>query len=110
MLKIKPECACKLRAYKKIKCVLPNAINLYEPPNLQDLVLLQHLSGDVEGEILRIDDTSNKAQVLGDEVVAVVHDEDAADVQLNVVLRLLVLEQVEGGALGDVQQSLVWRL
>ena len=37
---------------------------------------------------------------------AVVHDEDPAHVQLDVVLALLVLEEVEGGALGDEEEGL----
>ena len=82
---------------------------LTQDSDLQDLVLLQHLSGDVKREILGIDDTANEAQILRDEFVAVVHDEDATNVKLDIVLGLLVLKQIKGGALGDVQQSLVWR-
>ena len=62
--------------------------------------------GDVEREILGIDDASDEAEILGDELVAVVHDEHTTDVQFDVVLRLFVLEEVERSALGDVQQSL----
>ena len=68
--------------------------------------MLQHLSGDVERQILGIDDAANEAQILGNELVAVVHDEHTTDVQFDVVLRLFVLEEVERSALGDVQQSL----
>ena len=74
--------------------------------HLEDFVLLQHFSGDVEREILRVDDASDKAEILGDELIAVVHDEHTTDVQFDVVLRLFVLEEVERSALGDVQQSL----
>merc|ERR1719470_10451 len=75
------------------------------PDDLQDLVLLEHLSGDVKGEILRVNDTLDKVEVLRDEILAVVHDEDPPHVQLDVVLTLLVLEQVEGSSLGDEEES-----
>ena len=44
-------------------------------------------------------------EVRGDEVLAVLHDEDTSDVQLDVVLRLLVLEHVERSALWYEQES-----
>merc|ERR1719326_157000 len=68
--------------------------------DLEDLVLLQRLARDVEREVLGIDNTLDEGQELGHEVLAVVHDEDAAHVQLNVVELLLVaaLEHVEGRA------------
>ena len=47
----------------------------------------------------------NKRKVLGHEVLAVVHDEDAAHVQLDVALLLLRLEQVERSALGREQEG-----
>merc|ERR1712133_211002 len=62
--------------------------------------------GDVEREILRVDDALDEAEILGNELLAVVHDEDAADVPLDVVLLLLVLEKVKGSAFGHEQQSL----
>merc|ERR1719498_92680 len=74
--------------------------------HLEDLVLLEHLAGDVERKILGIDDTLDKGEVLGDDVLAVVHDEDAAHVQLDVVRLLLAVEHVEGGALGDEEHGL----
>ncbi len=64
--------------------------------DLEDLVLLEHLTGDVEGEIPGVDDTLDEVEVFGDEGLAVVHDEDAADVELNVVALLLQLEEIEG--------------
>merc|ERR1711939_1271774 len=48
--------------------------------HLEDLVLLQRLARDVERQVLRVDDALDKGQPLRDEVLAVVHDEDAADV------------------------------
>ena len=64
--------------------------------DLEDLVLLEGLTRAVEGEILGVDDTLAEVEVLGDEVLAVVHDEDAADVELDVVALLLGLEEIEG--------------
>ena len=42
--------------------------------------------------------SSQLTQIFRDELVAVVHDEDPAHVQLDVVLLLLVLKEVEGRA------------
>merc|ERR1719261_970370 len=68
--------------------------------DLEDLVLLERLAGDVERQVLRVDDALDKGQPLGDEVLAVVHDEDAAHVQLDVARVLLLrLEEVERRAL-----------
>ena len=66
--------------------------------DLEDLVLLEGLTRNVEGQVLGVDDTLDEVEVLGDEVLAVVHDEDAADVELDVVALLLGLEEVEGRA------------
>jgi hypothetical protein len=65
--------------------------------DLENLVLLEGLTRDVEGKVLRVDDSLDKVEVLGDEVLAVVHDEDAANVELDVVALLLGLEEIEGG-------------
>merc|ERR1719498_1028192 len=72
--------------------------------DLQDSVLLESLSGDVEGEIVGVDNTLNEREPLGDEVLAVVHDEHSSDVELEVVLLLFVLEQIEGSSLGHEQK------
>lgn len=73
--------------------------------DLHDLVLLESLTGQVEGKILRVDNTLDKAEPLGDEVGGIVSDEDAADVELDVVLGLLGLEEIEGSALGDEEDG-----
>merc|ERR1719454_1509720 len=68
--------------------------------HLEDLVLLQRLARDVERQVLRVDDALDEGEPLGDEVLAVVHDEDAAHVQLDVArVFLLRLEEVKGRAL-----------
>lgn len=69
--------------------------------DLEDLVLLEGLTRDVEGEILGIDDTLDKVEVLGDEVLAVVHDEHTADVELDIVALLLRFEEIEGSTIGE---------
>lgn len=73
--------------------------------DLHDLVLLKGLTGQVEGKVLRVDNTLDEAEPLGDEVGSIVSDEDTADVQLDVVLGLLGLEQVEGSTLGNEQDG-----
>merc|ERR1711968_292578 len=74
--------------------------------DLKDLVLLKHLAGNVEGEVLRVHDPLHEPQPLRDDVLAVVHDEDAAHVELDVVGLLLVVEHVEGRALGHEEDAL----
>jgi hypothetical protein len=60
--------------------------------DLENLVLLQRLTGDVERKILRVDDSLDEVEVLGNDVLAVVHDEDTTNVELDVVTLLLRLE------------------
>ena len=62
------------------------------PDNLQDLVLLEHLSGDVEREVLGVDHALDEVEVFGNQVFAVLHDEHSAHVELDVVLGFAVLE------------------
>eukprot|EP00959_Pyramimonas_sp_CCMP1952_P094284 1972302-Pyramimonas_sp.AAC.1 len=78
--------------------------------DLENLVLLEHLAGNVKGQILGIDHTLDEVKELGDEVLAVVHDEHAAHVQLNVVGLLFAIEHVEGGALGHEEHGLELQL
>ncbi|GBE59228.1 hypothetical protein BOVATA_007210 [Babesia ovata] len=78
--------------------------------DLKDLVLLENLTTDVKGKVLRVNDTLDETEPFGDQFFAVVHDEHAADVQLDVVLLLAALEHVEGGALWDEQQGLELKL
>lgn len=49
-------------------------------------------------------------QVLGNEVLAVVHNEHAAHVELDVVALLFVFKQVEGRAFGTEEQSAEFKL
>ena len=63
--------------------------------NLQDFVLLECFTRDVERKIFRVDDTLDEVEVFGNEVLTVVHDEYTADVELDVVPLLLGLEKIE---------------
>ena len=74
--------------------------------DLEDLVLLEELSGNVEGEVFGIDDTLDEGEVVGDEFVAIVNDEHSSDVEFDVIFFLLGFEEVEGGSLGDVEDGL----
>ena len=76
---------------EKVKALLDDVL----ADDLEDLVLLQGLTRDVERKVFRVDDTLDKVEVLGNEVLAVVHDEDTANVELDVVALLLGLEEVE---------------
>merc|ERR1711874_257405 len=71
----------------------------------QDLVLLKSLTRDVEGKVLGVNDTLHHVEPLGHELIAVVHDENSAHIQLDVVPLLLGLEEVEGGTAGHEEES-----
>jgi len=73
--------------------------------DLQNLVVLQEFSGDIQGQVFRVNDSLNKIEIFWDQVLAVVHDEDSSDVQLDVVLFLLGFEHVEGCSFGEEQDS-----
>jgi hypothetical protein len=75
----------------KVHALLDNILT----DDLEDLVLLQRLTRDVERKILGVDDTLDKVEVLGDEVLTVIHDEDAANIELDVVALLLRLKEIE---------------
>ena len=69
--------------------------------------LLQDLARDVERQVARVDDAAHEAQVRRHQLLGVVHDEDAPDVQLDAVA-LLAVPQVERRVLRDVQQLRVF--
>ena len=64
--------------------------------DFEDLVLLKCLTRDVERQVFRIDDTLDKVEVLRNEILAVVHDENTADVEFDIVTLFLALKQIEG--------------
>ncbi len=67
--------------------------------------MLKHFTRNVEGKIFRVDDSLHEVEVLGDELLAVVHDKDTADVQLDVILLLAVLKQIERCTAWDEEWS-----
>jgi hypothetical protein len=75
----------------KIKSLLHDVL----ADDLQDLVLLKGFTGDIERKILRVNDTLHKVEVLGNEILAVIHNEDTADIELDVVALLLGFEEIE---------------
>lgn len=63
--------------------------------NLEDLVLLESLTRDVEREVFRVDNTLDEVEIFRDKVLAIVHNEDTADVELDVIALLLGFEEIE---------------
>jgi hypothetical protein len=72
--------------------------------------LLEHLTREVEREIFRVDDTLDEAKPLGNEFLAVIGDEDASDVELDVVLFPLGFEEVKGSSFGDKEDGAEFQL
>ncbi|SRR5258705_6961190 len=63
--------------------------------DFEDLVLLQGFTGDIEGKILRVDDTSDKVEVLGNDVFAIIHNEYTTNIELDVVALLLGFKEIK---------------
>ena len=74
--------------------------------DLEDLVLLEGFTRNVERKVLRVDDTLDEIEVLRDEVLAIIHDEDTANVEFDVVALLLRLEEIEGSTLRSMNNRL----
>jgi hypothetical protein len=75
-------------------------MNLFESmvlkaSHLENLVLLEHLTRDVQGQILTVNNTLDKVQVIGNKLLTVVHDEHTAHIQLNVVSLLLGVKHIK---------------
>ncbi len=60
---------------------LENLANEFLGHDLEDLVLLQSLTGDVQRKIVTINDTANEVQVAGHHVLELFRDEHLAHVQ-----------------------------
>lgn len=73
--------------------------------HLQDFALLQRLARDVQRQILRVNDTLDEAEVLGDQLFAVVHDEHPSHIQLYVVALLAVFKKVKRSSTRHEQQG-----
>jgi hypothetical protein len=63
--------------------------------DFQDLVLLKEFSGDVEGQILGVDHSLDEAQVVGDEVLTIVHNKNSSNIKFDVVLLFLGFKKVK---------------
>ena len=63
--------------------------------HLEDFVLLKRLTGDVKRKVFRVNDALNKVKIFRNKVLAIVHDEHTADVELDVVSLFLGLKQIE---------------
>jgi hypothetical protein len=63
--------------------------------DFKDLILLKCLTRDVERQVFRINDTLDEVEVLRNKVLAVIHDEDTADVELDVITLFLALKQIK---------------
>lgn len=68
------------------------------------------LTRDVERQIFGVNDTLDEVEVLGNELLAVVHNEHTANVELNVVELLLGFEHVEGSATRGEQHGTEFKL
>mmetsp|Transcript_32104 Transcript_32104/g.67310 ORF Transcript_32104/g.67310 Transcript_32104/m.67310 type:complete len:226 (+) Transcript_32104:1038-1715(+) len=74
------------------------------PDHLEHLVLLEHLTRNVERERIRVDDALDEAQVTRQKLIELVSDHHATHVELQVALLLVVvLVQVVRRLLGNVQ-------
>jgi hypothetical protein len=65
--------------------------------------LLESFTRDVKRQVLGVDNTLDEVEVLGDEVLTVVHDENAANVEFDVVTLLLGFEEIERCAMNPSQ-------
>jgi hypothetical protein len=54
--------------------------------DLEDLVLLQCFSRDVERKTFGVDNTLDEVEILGDEIFTIVHNKNAADIKVDIVV------------------------
>ena len=78
--------------------------------DLQDLILLKHLTDQVEGKIFGIDNTLDEVEILRDNILTIVHNEDTLDVQLDIVQLLAGLEEIKRSTLRHKDDSLELKL
>ena len=64
--------------------------------DLDNLVLLEGLTRYVKRKVIRVDDTLDEVEVVGDEGIEVVHDTQTTDQEPDIVALVLGLEGVEG--------------
>jgi hypothetical protein len=73
--------------------------------DFENFILLKGLTRDVERQVLRINDTLDKVEVLGNKVLTVIHNEDTADVEFDVIALFLALKQIKWCARGLNQRE-----
>ena len=59
-------------------------------------VMLEHFTADVQGQILAVHNAPDEAEVLGQQILAVLHDHHAAGIQLQAALEVLGVEIIGG--------------
>ena len=69
-------------------------------------VVLEHFPRDVEAQVLGIDEAPHKAEMVGQQVGALVHDQHAAGIKLEPLLILFGVVVV-GGVGRDKQQGVI---
>lgn len=77
--------------HKQIHALLDDVL----ADDFEDFVLLKSLARDVKWQVLRIDDTLDEVEVFRNKVLTVIHDEDTADVEFDVVALFLALKEIE---------------
>jgi len=55
---------------------------------------LECFTGDVEGQIFKVDNVFHEVNVFGGNLLTVVHNEDAMNIKLDIVVLLLGLKEV----------------
>jgi hypothetical protein len=68
--------------------------------DLEDCVLQECLTRDVERKVFRVHNTLDKVEVCGDKVLTITHDEHAADIEL-MLLRFFLDSRRSNGALAS---------
>ena len=81
-----------------------DALDAAGADRLHRLRLLQDLARDVKRQIVGIDHAAHEAQVRRHELLRVVHDEHALDVELDAV-SVIAVPQIERGMRGDVEKQ-----
>ena len=60
--------------------------------DFENLVLLEHLTGNVQGQVLGVDNALNEVEIFRDEFLTVIHDEYSSDIKFDVIFGFLVFE------------------
>ena len=74
--------------------------------DLQLAVMLKDFTADVQGEVGGIDNALHKAEAVGQQIGALVHDHHAGGIELQALLILPGVEVI-GGLGGDIQHGLI---